>query len=143
MLLKKESRNILFYNWQKIFFVAEGNPLECFRIFKMMVNREIPKNKFDPIYQYAGLDFTGESFLLNPDALLYNAYKHSIHDISVYLALASLRSDAEFINDGKVTLELSKAPIDPRDHVADEDLIYVKDDIIHFVYEEVQDKDVN
>lgn len=143
MILEKDSHNILFYDWQKIFYIASGNPLECFRIFKMMVNKEIPQNKYDPIYSYSDIDFSGESFLMNPDALLYNSYKHSIHDISVYLAIASLRPVNDFINSGKVVLELVKSPIDPREHVADTSLIYVEDDIIHFRYEEAQETEVN
>lgn len=143
MLLNKDSCNILFYNWQKVFLCAQGNPLECFRIFKMLVNKEIPESKYDPIYSYQGIDFSGDSFLMNPDALLFNAYKHTMHDISVYLAIASLRSLNDFINDGIITLELIKSPIDPREHIEDQNLIYVKDDVIHFLYEEISGKEVN
>jgi hypothetical protein len=143
MLLTKESTNILFYNWQRVFEVAQGNPLECYRIFKMLVNKEIPENIFDPIFRYYSINFDGDSFLLNPDSLLYYSYKYSLQDITLYLALASLRPINDFINDGKVELELIKAPIDPRDYIKDKELIYVKDDIIHFLYEEVPDKELH
>lgn len=132
---------MILYDWQKIFNVAKKDPVECFRIFKMIANKEIPKSINDPIYYYSQLDFKGGSFLLHPDVLLFHAYKHTKRDISLYLALASMRSLAEYQANGIITLELIKAPINPQETLRDTDLMPVKDGLIYFKYEETPPKE--
>lgn len=132
------------YNWQKIFKTADGRAVECWRIFKMLARNEIPRNKYDPIYYYSAMNFHGDSFLLREDALLYYSYKYSTYDLCVYLALASLRPLAEYRASGKLTLDLAHAPLDPRDYLKQTRLLQVKDQQIHFYYEEVpKQKEIN
>jgi len=127
---------MLLYNWPKIYTAASGDPKECFRIFKMLVDGEIPENKYDPIYIYSKVDFTGTSFLLHPDVLLFNAYKYTRRDISVYLALAALRPLAMYLADNRaITLDLLQSPVDPRNEMTDDRLLTVEDRKIHFLYE--------
>ena len=73
---------MLFYDWEKIFDASEGNPHSMYLIFRMMYLREIPDNRYDKLYKYSTKSFIGTSFLLHPDVLLYNAYKHSYREIS-------------------------------------------------------------
>ena len=127
---------MLFYNWNKIFTIAEKKPTEIFRIFKMLTNKEIPENKFDPIFKYSLINFHGTSFLLHPDVLLYNSYKYRYHDIAVYLAFASLRPFAEYIVNKTITLGLGQCPVDPRDRLYNSELITVEDGVLHFLYEQ-------
>lgn len=128
---------MLFYNWPKIFTAAEGNPVECVKIVRMMVNGTIPKNTYDPLYLYSTVNFSGESFLLHPDVLLFNAFRYPVKDIAIYLSLASLRSLAEYMASGAIHLPLTMSPVDPLEHLDDPSsgLITVDSDNIHFLYE--------
>ena len=38
---------MLFYNWQKIYDISEGNVLEIFRIFEMVAKNLVPENRKD------------------------------------------------------------------------------------------------
>jgi len=131
---------MILYNWQKIFKAADGNAVECWRIFKMLARSEIPRNKYDMIYYYSSMNFRGDSFLLHEDVLLFNSYKYNTYDLCVYLALASLRSLAEYKASGKVTLDLTHTKLDPRKHLDDPSLLPIKDGHIHFPYEESPSK---
>jgi len=130
---------MLLYNWKKIFLVAEGHPSSIFTIFEMMVKNSVPKNRYDPIYKYYETDFSGKSFLAHPDVLLYNSFRHSRQDIAIYLAMASLRSFAEYLASGDTTIGLLELPLDPFSYLTNTDdrLLYIEDDRVHFLYEEV------
>lgn len=128
---------MLLYNWQKIFEAAKGNARECYLIVDMLVNNRIPYNRFDPLYKYMSHTFVGQSFLVNPDVLLFNAYKYSYRDLAIYMAIASVRSLSEYLANRKVTLELLRSPVDPRLELESDKLVTVdENNIIHFRYEE-------
>lgn len=131
---------MLLYNWPKIYSVAQGDPKEIFRIFKMLTKGELPKNNYDPIYIYSAIDFTGQSFLLHPDVLLFNAFRYSRRDIAVYLALAALRPLAMYLANRVITLDLLQSPVDPRKELDDDRLLVVEDGKIHFLYEKSPEK---
>lgn len=130
---------MLLYDWKKIFLLTSGQPSGIFTIFEMLVRDSIPRNKYDPIYKYYGMNFTGESFLIHPDVLLYNSFRHSRQDIAIYLALASMRSLGKYFASGDITLDLLELPIDPFQHLdnTNDRLLYIEDDKLHFLYEEV------
>lgn len=127
---------MLLYNWHKIYAAAQGSAVECYRIFDMITFSKLPKNKFDPIYSYSQMNFTGKSFLKHPEVLIYNSYRYKRRDVCIYLALASLRSFAAYKISDTLTLDLLHSPVDPRDYLYDTDLLPVKDGLIHFPYEE-------
>jgi hypothetical protein len=129
---------MLLYDWKKIFTVANGEPSGIFMIFEMLVKQSIPRNKYDPIYKFYETNFAGDSFLVHPDVLLYNAFRHSRRDIAIYLAFASMRSLGEYFASGDITLDLLEMPLDPFQHLENDDrLLYMEDDKLHFLYEEV------
>ena len=128
---------MLLYDWKKIFTIANGEPTSIFIIFEMLVKNSIPRNKYDPIYKFYELNFTGECFLVHPDVLLYNAFRYSRRDISIYLAFASMRSLGEYFASGNITLDLLEMPLDPFQHLEDDRLLYIEDEKLHFLYEEV------
>jgi hypothetical protein len=133
---------MLFYDWKKMFEAAEGSPLAVFIIFKMLVTNGIPRNKFDDIYKYAGKHFNGESFLIHPDVLLHNAYKHDYRDIAQYLALASIRPYADYLVTGEPTLDLLQCEVD-QELFEDNSLLTIKDGKVHFLYEEVKQENIH
>ena len=133
---------MLFYNWEKIFETSEGNPQTMYSIVKMMYLNEIPKNKYDKIFKYANKSFIGQSFLLHPDVLLYNSYKHSFREIAQYLALASVRPYVDYVTTGELTLDLDLVEI-PLELFTDNSLLHVEDGKLHFLYEEVKQENIH
>ena len=127
---------MLLYNWTKIFETCKGNASEMVVVLKMMVEKQIPNNRFDRIYKYSNTDFRGESFLLHPDVLLYNTYQYGYKDVCIYVAMASLRSYAEYKAFGKTTLDVLHLPIDPFIFLNNHSLLQVKGDQVCFLYEE-------
>jgi len=131
---------MLLYDWQKIYDVSDGSVLEIFKIFEMVTNNLIPQNRKDVLYKYRKHDFTGTSFLVHPDVLLYNAYKHTYRDIATYLASASIRSVSEYLATETTTLELLHVPFANLlvDNINKNSLLRLDDNnLIHFLYEEV------
>ena len=103
---------------------------------EMLIKKQIPNNKYDPIYSYSQMSFMGISFMLHPDVLLFNSYKYSTRDISVYYALASLRSLPEYVVSQKTTLDVLHLPV-PLETITQNRLLRIDGDNIHFLYEEV------
>jgi len=74
--------------------------------------------------------------MLHPDVLLFNSYKYTTRDISVYYALASLRSLPEYLVSQKTTLDVLHLPV-PLETITENRLLVLEGDDIHFLYEEV------
>jgi hypothetical protein len=124
------------YDWKKIFEAAEGMPSSCILIIRMMTEGLIPRNKKDPIYKYFKKDYFGSSFLLHPDVLLANRYKYEPWEVAQYLALASLRSVANYFAYRDTTLDLLHVNVD-RELFNTNRLLHIDGDRLHFLYEEV------
>ena len=133
---------MLLYNWKRIFETAEGSPFAVFLIFRMIVTASIPSNKYDRIYKYSNINFAGESFLVHPDVLLYNAYKYEYSEIAQYLALASLRPYGDYLATGKITLDSILCTVAP-DLFENNRLLTIEDNQIHFLYEEVPQEKIH
>ena len=133
---------MLLYNWTKVYTVSKGDPNRCNRIIEMLAKKQIPYNTYDPIYRYAQMDFSGESFLLHPEVLLYNAYKYSTRDIAIYYAISSVRLLGEYLATQKITLDLLHLPVS-LDLIKDNRLLRIEEDSIHFKYEEVNKRNVH
>jgi len=127
---------MLLFDWKKVYDTAEGNIATCNLIMEMLVNEQIPQNKYDRIYKYSNKKFTGSSFLLHGDLLLYHSYKYTSKELCIYYALASLRSYADYIASYKTTLDSLHCPV-PLEQINDNRLLIVDDQEITFIYEEV------
>jgi len=103
---------------------------------EMLVNQQIPRNKFDPIYKYSHKNFAGSSFLAHGEFLLYNSYKYTNKELCIYYALASLRSYTDYIAHNKTTLDSLHCPV-PLEEINDNRLLIVDSEDITFIYEEV------
>jgi hypothetical protein len=134
---------MFLYNWKKIYDAANGSTTECFRIFEMLVKSKIPNNRYDKIYRYRNTDFSGRSFLVHADVLLYNSFHYSPREIAIYLSIAGLRKLPHWIATKDTTLDLL--------HVPDEDVVlealyesrlfHIEDRKVHFKYEEAPTKE--
>ncbi len=125
-----------------MFETAEGSPFAVFLIFRMMVTSSIPSNKYDRIYKYTNVNFSGESFLAHPDVLLYNAYKYEYSEIAQYLAVASLRPYGDYLATGKTTLDSILCTVAPELYTENR-LLSIEDNQIHFLYEEVPTENIH
>lgn len=125
-----------------MFETAEGSPFAVFLIFRMMVTSSIPSNKYDRIYKYTNVNFSGESFLAHPDVLLYNAYKYEYIEIAQYLAVASLRPYGDYLATGKTTLDSILCTVAPELYTENR-LLSIEDNQIHFLYEEVPTENIH
>jgi hypothetical protein len=128
--------SLFLYDWQKIYEKSKGDASSIFVIFKMIVNNEVPRNKFDKTYKFSNLRFIGDSFLVHPDVLLYNSYKYSHVEVAQYLALASLRPLSDYLTTGRTSLERNLLELDIS-FFEDNRLLNIQEDKIIFEYEEV------
>ena len=128
--------SLFLYDWQKIYEKSRGDASSIFAIFKMIVNNEVPRNKFDKTYKFSNLRFIGDSFLVHPDVLLYNSYKYSHVEVAQYLALASLRPLSDYLTTGRTSLERNLLELDIS-FFEDNRLLNIQEDKIIFEYEEV------
>jgi len=133
---------MFLFDWQKVYDSAEGNVSRCNMIMEMLINKQTPKNKYDRIYKFSRMDFSGHSFLLHPDVLLYHSYKYSTRDISIYYALASIRSLPDYMVSRKITLDLIHLPVD-LESITDNRLLRIEGGDIHFLYEEVTPENIH
>ena len=136
---------MFFYDWSKIYDASQGNVVEIVRIFRMIVEKQVPRNKYDPIYRYSQKDFSGISFMLHPDVLLYHSFKYKYRDVAQYISLCALRSGADFIATQDPTLDMVLMPgLNPLQILDQNRLLRVDDnEHIHFRYEEVNPKEIH
>ena len=135
---------MFLFDWTKIYIESGGNVVETVRILRMLVERQIPKNRKDPIYGYSQKNFSGSSFLLHPDVLLYHSYKYTYREVAQYIALAALRSYADYISNQKITLDFVFMPGDQGLSIIENNrLLYLEDDQVHFLYEEVNNMEIH
>ena len=133
---------MFLFGWEKVFDAAVGSPLECCRIMEMLIKRRIPTNRYDPIYKYSNMSFSGNSFLVHPDVVVLNAYKHSHRELAIYYALASMRSMADYLATQQTTLDTLHVPVD-LDLIKDNSLLRIEDYKVHFLYEEVTAENIH
>jgi len=126
---------MLLFDWKKVFDTAAGSIYNCNLIMEMLVKGSIPRNKYDPIYTFSQKNFSGNSFLVHPEFLLYHSHKYEQKEICMYYALASLRSLSDYYASNKTTLDPLHCPVD-LDDIKDNRLLIVLEDEITFIYEE-------
>jgi len=129
---------MFLYNWKKIYDAAGGRTTETVRIFEMLVKSKIPNNRYDKIYKYRNTDFSGRSFLVHEDVLLFNSFRYSHREIAVYLSIASLRKLPHWIATKDTTLDLLHVPDEDvvLESIYESRLLYVENRKVHFLYEE-------
>ena len=122
---------MLFYSWPKIKKHSNGNVRIIETIFDSIMDS--PSYDFGRKH-YDKIDFSGDSYLLRPDYLLW-AFKNSnkVHAAN-YLYLASRRNFAEYKLTGDNTLPLKYINL-PIDQLKLNSLIDIRDDNIHFLLE--------
>ena len=126
---------MLLYDWKKINKEAGLSSKKIIVILRSMLQKTMPYSRYDPTYRYYYMDFSGHSFLVNPEALLKNRHKWRDKEIASYIGLASFRNLAEYKVTGKVTLDLSHSPVG-QDAINNNRLLHIEGNNIHFLYED-------
>ena len=135
---------MFLFDWPKIYDASKGNVVEIVRIFRMIVEKQIPKNKYDPIFRYSQKDFSGISFMLHPDVLLYHSFKYKYREVAQYISLCALRSAADFLSTQDPSLEVVLMPgLSPEKIIEDNRLLQIDEDRVYFRYEEVNPKEIH
>ena len=135
---------MFLFDWPKIYDTSKGNVVEIVRIFRMIVEKQIPKNKYDPIFRYSQKDFSGISFMLHPDVLLYHSFKYKYREVAQYISLCALRSAADFISTQDPSLEMVLMPgLSPEKVIENNRLLEIDEDRVYFRYEEVNPKEIH
>jgi len=135
---------MFLFDWPKIYDASEGNVVEIVRIFRMIVEKQIPKNKYDPIFRYSQKDFSGINFMLHPDVLLYHSFTYKYREIAQYIGLCALRSAADFLSTQDPSLERVLMPgLSPERIIENNRLLQIDDDRVYFRYEEVNPKEIH
>ena len=101
---------MVLFNWKKIYQEAQGSTVKCVEIIDMITYKKVPFNSYDPLYRYRNKNFSGDSFLLQPEILLENGFRYSPREIAVYIAVASRRKLADYVAFGEKTLSINHAP---------------------------------
>lgn len=135
---------MILFDWPKIYDASEGNVVEVVRIFRMIVEKQIPKNKYDPIYRYSQKSFRGTSFMVHPDVLLYHSFKYTYREVAQYISLCALRNVTDFMSARKVSLDMILLPgLNPNRILEENRLLILDDEEVHFLYEEVNPKEIH
>lgn len=133
---------ILFFSWRRILRKAGRSSNRIFLVLKTISsqqNKVLPKNKYDPIFQYYYEDFSGTSYLLNLPELLDNYYRWTNKEIAQYVGLASMRNYAHYLVTGDKTLDLFHTSVS-EDIINKNRLLRIVNGRIHFYYEEVPNR---
>lgn len=131
---------MVYYNWHKIYKKANGNAFKCWEIFYYVASKHVSKSYRDPLHKYVMSDFKGQSFIANERPLINNAHKYTYKEVSQYLALASIRNLADYLAYKKLTLDVLHIPM-PLELFSKNRLLYIKDDNLHFLFEELPKED--
>ncbi len=127
---------MLLFNWKKVYDKSQGSTNAIVDILNMIYYKRIPYNKYDPLYKYVDINFSGDSFLLNPKGLLENAHKYSSKEIAVYTAIAARRKLSDYLAFGTKTLSISYTPDNTLSLLTKNRLLHVEGTKIFFIFEE-------
>ena len=128
--------NLILYNWPKIVSKSNGRVSKMMEILSHLTFRLTPENEEDFRYKISQEDWTGDSYLLNPSKIFIHRHQFTEREISEYVALASLRSYAEYKATRKTTLNLIECPVEEV-QIKDNRLLSFWNNEIYFCWEEV------
>lgn len=123
------------YSWRRIYRKTGGSSKRIVLALKAIISTSLPKDRFDPIYNYYYTDFSGDSFLLDPVSLSTNSFRYSPKEIAQYIALASFRNYAYYRATKDASLELLHSPMS-EDNINQNSLLRIRDGRVYFYYEE-------
>ena len=123
------------YNFDKIMRATNGESTKIVTVIELLTYQRIPFNKKDKTYNYYGKDFSGNSFLVNPERLLIEARNYSMKEAAEYFAVASYRNYYHYKTTGDTTLQMLHLPVNP-DIINNNRLLRTENGVIYFQFED-------
>lgn len=122
---------MILFDWKKVKRRAKGSKKDIILIISSITWPYIlPTKRQLKINKFYNQEFTGISFLLNPEELLDSRNLQN-YEVVEYITLAARRSLAEYWYSRDKTLDCRLAPFVPTNNK----LLTVKDNKIHFAFE--------
>ena len=128
--------NLILYNWPKIVSKSNGRVSKMLEILSHLTFKLLPVNEEDFRFNISQENWSGDSFLLNPSKIFIHRHQFKSREIAEYVALASLRSYAEYKATRKTTLSLIECPVE-QVQIKDNRLLSFCNNQIYFCWEEV------
>ena len=76
--------------------------------------------------------------------LLYHSHKYGYREMAQYISLCSFRSAVDFLTTQDTTLDLIFVPgLEPETLINKNRLLYLENDKVHFLYEEVHKLEIH
>lgn len=129
----------ILYDWKKILRASDRKVGHIITIIDMLTFNRKVRSKKDIRSKFINRDFSGDSYLINPEELLRYRMCYTRKELAQYIALASYRSYAEYILTGDSSLSIRKSPID-LDKIRSNRLLSVEGNKIIFLYERLKEK---
>lgn len=124
---------MIFFDWKKLYRESKKDPKRIILGLRVL-NGEVPRNRFDPLYHFYIKDFSGQSFLVNLDTLLEETAYYKAKEIAEYVGLASFRNYSYYAMTGDATLDLLHSPVQ-QDTITNNRLLAIRDGRVHFLFE--------
>ena len=128
--------NLILYNWPKIVSKSDGRVSKMLEILSHLTFKLLPVNEEDFRFNISQENWSGDSFLLNPSKIFIHRHQFKSRELAEYVALASLRSYAEYKATRKTTLSLIECPVE-QVQIKDNRLLSFCNNQIYFCWEEV------
>lgn len=126
---------VVLFNWKKILRESDNKPSLILDIFEYITYKPIPRNKFDRFYMLSKMDFSGQSFMINPEPITESRRHYGDRELAEYIALASYRNYADYKAMNIKTLDHLMVNI-TRSEIDNNRLLSLRDGKIHFLWEE-------
>jgi hypothetical protein len=123
------------YNWKKIAKDSNNKVSDIMLITWYVTYKYPPTSKRDRLFKFYGKDYSGDSFLLNPEFIYKHRKSASDSEWAEYIAVASYRSYNDYLINNKITLELARFPKGVQHIIKRNRLFKIENDIVHFLYE--------
>jgi|LakMenEpi03Aug12_release.lakeMendotaPanAssembly.Ray.scaffolds.fasta_scaffold45813_5 hypothetical protein len=123
---------MILFDWEKVRTQSNGKISAVIQIISAITWPEVlPTRRQIMVNKFYGKDFSGNSFLLNPEDLLNKKYELKPKDIVEYIMLASKRCYADYLITAKTTLDARLVPYT----VSGNELLTIANNEIYFKYE--------
>ena len=128
---------MIFYNWKKILKESNGKVGNILTILDILTYKKPPVNRKDRRFRFWQKSFHGDSFLLQPEALLVQRARYSDLEIAQYAGIASLRNYFEYQSRKNTTLDLMHYTGN-EDIINQNRLLRIENERVHFKFEEIK-----
>ena len=125
------------YNWKKILRESKGKVSDVMLIIWYVTYNYPPTSKRDRLYKFYGKNYSGDSFLINPEGLYKYRKTASDSEWAAYIGVASYRSYNDYIVNQQLTLEVERVPKRLQPIILKNRLLKIEKGHIHFLYEKL------